>query len=327
MEAVPFLYHPTTLALVDDDAVFLQGLVLKLRRQYGCLSFTASHEAKAGILKAGQASQSYEQKYLSRSYEGEVSLAVNIEIAKIHEEIYNACRFAMPIIGIIDYQMPGANGVVLSREIKAVMPFKVILLTGEADQDTAIQAFNNRDIDRFVVKNSPGYEEKLLTYITQLQHDYFIELSRAVLASLNTQESSPLRDDDFRRFFYQLADTAQAVEFYLLDESASFLLLDRTAKNPVWLITRTEEDIQFSLDLMESQGAPSEQRAAVQKRENLLVWHDGDGRMLPVQEWRFVKASQLGDKPIYYCILKDKEGLPLDVAKIQSYAQFLMSNP
>lgn len=326
MDTIPFLYHPTTLALVDDAPFFLEGLAGSLEGQFRCLLFSSASEAKAGIWNAYQGNQSQANKYLSRTYGGESSLAVNIETSKIREEIYNAQRFSLPVISIIDYGMPQEDGLKLARALKAIMPVKIIMLTGEAEQETVIKAFNNREIDRFVPKGGFRYKEMLLEYIQQLQRDYFVESSRELLSFLNNQPDHPLRDADFTQLFYKVIEENQAVEYYLLDESPSFLLLDQSAKNPVWFIARTEEDFQFSLDLAIAHEVPLAQRALLEARKNLLICDDINGRILPPEEWLFVEASQLGNKLIYYSVIKgNEELLRLDSKKIFSYAQFLAS--
>jgi response regulator RpfG family c-di-GMP phosphodiesterase len=66
---------------------------------------------------------------------------------------------------ISDMRMPGMDGVELLRRVKSVAPETVrIMLTGNADQDSAVEAINEGSIFRFL--NKPCEKEKMAKTIT-----------------------------------------------------------------------------------------------------------------------------------------------------------------
>ncbi len=95
--------------------------------------------------------------------------SVNIEIAQIYQELWDRQRFTRTAILIVDYDMPGLNGLELARRLKSKLAIKVMLLTGEADQQTAITAFNQGEIDRFLPKSAADCNERLIQYVHQLR--------------------------------------------------------------------------------------------------------------------------------------------------------------
>lgn len=63
-------------------------------------------------------------------------------------------RFMIATVIVVDYELPGVNGLDLIRQI-APWPGKRVLLTGRSSQDVAIQSFNAAIIDQFIEKSGP----------------------------------------------------------------------------------------------------------------------------------------------------------------------------
>ena len=165
---------------------------------------------------------------------------VKINLAALHQQIYaEPPRFNRQMILIVDYAMPEMNRIDLAKLVRRELSssFKIIMLTGEADQLTAVRAFNDKLIDRFILKSSPDYIEKLLEYIQELQTEYFKELSNLVLGSSVSEQSTVRQDPKFVKLFNDIVQQHHAVEYYLLEEPGSYLFLDEK-KNPVWLILK-----------------------------------------------------------------------------------------
>lgn len=80
-----------------------------------------------------------------------------MEIAGSGEEALRVLKERGPIAVIVaDMRMPGMNGVELLSQVKLLYPDTVrLMLTGNADQETAIEAVNNGQIFRFLTKPCP----------------------------------------------------------------------------------------------------------------------------------------------------------------------------
>ncbi len=69
-----------------------------------------------------------------------------------------------------------------------------------------------------------------------------------VLEPLMAQGSHPLQDKYFHALFHQTMEEWEITEFYLLDESGSFLMLDACGQ-ATWLLVRTEADMELFDDM------------------------------------------------------------------------------
>lgn len=274
MNLIPALYHPTTLVLVDDDPEFLTTLTLTLSSQFKCHMFTVPKKAEQFLTHHHAPFQSMKSRFLNIDYQDLGRFSVNIEIAQIHQEVWNRQRFSRTAILIVDYDMPSMNGLELIRRLKSSLPIKAILLTGEADQQTAITAFNHGEIDRFVSKSAADCNERTIQYIYQLQWEYFRSLSNAVLEPLIAEGSHPLQDVHFQALFQRIMREQKIIEFYLLDESASFIMLN-TQGQPTWLLVRTEVDMELFYDIANmEEDVPENVLEALRKKEKLYFYHN-----------------------------------------------------
>jgi CheY-like chemotaxis protein len=321
MQHIPCFYHPTTLVLVDDDADFLNSLTLALAPHHKSLAFLSPHSAQQFLEKNYQKNKTQKNKYLNVDHDSLSEVHVQIATVNIHKMVFERSRFDQTVIAIIDYDMPAMNGLELARCIKATAPIKIIMLTGEADQATAVDAFNGKEIDCFILKSAADYPAVLSNHITQLQQDYFIATSSNLFETISSEGHHPLQDPDFIALFHQICAEHHIVEYYLLDESGSFLMLD-AAGHITWLIVRTEEDMQVHFELAEEEGSPVLLQS-LKNREKIACFPQLDDQFDPVHDWRIHDAIQLANKQIYYCILKASEGYVLDVQHIMSYIEFL----
>lgn len=315
---IPCCYHPTTAILIDDDLDFLNSLVLALVPHYRCLPFLSPHQALQFLLKHPQNDLTH--ACLRPDYLPALQVAVNL--TPIYQQVFNRNRFKQAIVCIIDYDMPGLNGLELARQLKAKLPVKIIMLTGEADHTTAVRAFNEQVIDFFVLKSQPNHRQQLLAHFQQLQWDYFATSSNAILKSLAAQPNHPLHDADFIELFQHICDERCIIEFYLADESGSFLMLD-AAGQISWLLVKTEEDMDMLAELADNDGLP-DLSTALTNHQKIACYPTLTDNTSPAQTWKIHDAIQLKDKPIYYQLLKKDQGYALkNTRRILSYKEFL----
>jgi DNA-binding NarL/FixJ family response regulator len=322
MELIPILYHPTTITIIDDDPGLLNNLSLSLSAHFKCRPFSSAIEGKDALIKDHKKLR--QNKYLNVSYEDLTQVSIDLKISDIYKEIYNDNRFSPSVIAILDYEMPEKNGLVLARELKEKIPnIKIIMFTGEANHETATAGFNKNEIDRFIQKNTPNYEETLISYINELTREFFIQAFAGFLDYVKNRQGHPLQDPDFITILNQTARENNIVEYYLLDDSGSFLMLDSLGK-PTWLIDRTEEDMRTYYDLAEDDGASSDILESLNKREKIVLFSNENTAVPSLEKWHFYPADKIKNKKLYYCVLKENEP-PLRLKNIKNYKQFLMS--
>lgn len=89
-------------------------------------------------------------KTVSRAFSGQVM----VETAQSGQEALDLLRREpAPAVAVVDQQMPGMTGVELLRRLKTDFPDMVrIMLTGQADLPTAIDAVNEGQVFRFLTK-------------------------------------------------------------------------------------------------------------------------------------------------------------------------------
>ncbi len=323
MQSIPCFYHPTTVILIDDDQDFLDSLQLALAPHYKTKAFISPQTAQQFIEEDYKKYLARKNNYLKVAYESLAEFHVSVAISSIYQMLFDLHRFAQVMVAIIDYDMPETNGLDLARQLKAQTPIKIIMLTGEADQSIAVRALNHQVIDCFILKSAKSHTKELLKHCARLQQDYFVELSRGILESLNSEGKHPLQDRDFISMFHRLCTARHIVEFYLVDESGSFILLNATGQ-PTWLIVRTQSDMQTFYELAENETNTSTKLLiALRNREKIVRFQSLKEADTSVESWILHDATQLAHKEIYYCVLQGSEGYDMDIHRVESYTDFL----
>lgn len=178
------LYHPTTVLFLDDNKAFLNALELELSAQNKMLTFTDPNLAMQAIQSCNE---DINQAFFRTVDQGDANSAtdytVSLELNGMFNLIYDKSRFDNIGVIVVDYDMPDINGYEFCRRISDKNIFK-IMLTAEADKDTAINAFNNGAIDKFLLKTSENLYQELTDAITELKNRYFRESSRTIMEGI-----------------------------------------------------------------------------------------------------------------------------------------------
>ena len=324
-------YYPTLAVLIDDNQRFLTNISFELdaklayrlyEKPIQALQFL-KEECRANPLatKCLSSNAGSENYGLKTTYH-----AVNVDLEAIYKEIYNQNRFNEVSVLIVDYSMPEMNGLEICKQLMNT-PIKKIMVTGEADETLAVHAFNEGIIDRFILKNSPGFGDAINNAISELQKKYFLELSQPIIKNLITEPSSCLDDPQFVDFFHQLCQENQISEFYLIENTGSFLLLNYSGK-PSWLIVKNESDLQMYYDMAEDYNAPASVLDDLRNYEKIPYFsRSEDYHAVKGDDWKkyLYPAKQLKAKrPFYYSLIKETPMFfDLDHSKILSYKDYL----
>ena len=122
--------------------------------------------------------------------------AVIFHPSVIRNVVHDPNRFAEVSVAIVDYDMPGENGMEICRRLRN-HPVRTVMLTGKADEKLATSAFNQGLIDRFVLKHDSATVDRLDDLIAELQLDYFDRMRSELSAIIGLQESAFLGDEAF----------------------------------------------------------------------------------------------------------------------------------
>ena len=297
-------FHPLTTIFLDDDEVFLNLIRFGLDKHEKMSVFTDSDQA----LEVINADKEDVGSAIFKSY-NDVDTdhpsikQIDLNIDQIKNAIYDANRFNHIGVLLVDYQMPKMSGIDVCRHIANRHIYKV-LLTAEASLDTAIEAFNEAVIDKFVPKSNHDLLNVLSGILCELNRKYFHDISKPILTNLNERLTKTLNTEIFIELFNNVFHESNAVEYYLLDASGSYLFLDKTGF-PTWLIIRNEQDFHDQLEILSGLEATQEMIKSLQSHSKLLFLLDENEYQQPVEEWKagLFDAKPLNDS-LWYAIAK-----------------------
>ncbi len=273
-EILPF-YFPTTVVFVDDSVSFLDNLILHLDPKLAFRLFDSVADALMMVNMEGRVIPETGRYFAPYPFPEELPYghrAIDLDVDLIHREVHNEHRFEQVSVVVVDYEMPGIDGLEFCRNIKDPA-VKKILLTGKADEKIAVGAFNEGIIDRFITKREPKAAAILNATIVEMQHAYFHYAARMLREALKIGKPAFLHDPLFAGRFRQTCTELGIVEYYLCGEPDGMLLIDAHGK-AYQLIVKTDGAMLGHFEIAHDQAAPDGLLAALKS-----------GRMVP-NFWR-----------------------------------------
>jgi len=240
---------------------------------------------------------------------------INVDISKISEKNKDPKRFEEVTVVLIDYAMPEIDGISLLSQLKTDYPIKYILLTGEADEKIAVDAFNRGLIHAFVRKDTSNLAEVLTEKILNLQSKYFGDLSSLVLDRLTKAAGSHLacfKEPAYLEFLQNILTSKNITEYYLIDELGSFLLIDASGQR-MYLVVRNDETMQYhhqlAVEYQDEKVVPQKVINALGKKEAVLFLGKAKKHnLVPPSDWedKLYPAKVLhGKNNNYYALITE----------------------
>ena len=297
-------YYPTQTILVDDDPDFLDAVSLLLNRNSSYRLFQSAKQALEHINSNNQHADIIRRCYSSYKTGPFDSDTLNhVDIHEIYKEVYNPQRFSTPAVVVVDYSMPEMSGLDFCASLSN--PYvKKILLTGQADTDLAVQAFNDGVIDQYISKKDQDLARKLNHSIASLQHHYFNRTFKLITDPvIANKQSRFISEAGFLEHFHQVVNEHRIAEYYLIDEPYSgFFMLDARGRVFIMLLL-TEERLMTHLQQCRAENAAEE-----------LIDGLAAGQLLPLfnvaGEEEKTGAAILGQWQKYYVPAKRIAGTP-----------------
>lgn len=330
------VYYPTTTVLVDDDKSFLKTIQFQLGTATLCKTFSDTEKAlhyiqqqlvQAGTLKNIIVVDTEAGYYTHTSGQ----LPLQYDVSEIYKHAYEQERFGEISVVVVDFAMPQMNGEEFCRKLKALKgnKIKIIMLTGEADEEMAVRLFNAGIIDRFMRKGKPGLDKDLADCIREMQKNYFENISYPLVEGLASDKDSCLGDTHFKAFFDKICQDLSVSSYYLIELSGSFLLFDH-AGTPTWLIIKTLKELQEIAEQMYDAEVDKTLVDAVEKGE--LVPYFANDEMdfysegSDIKKYLFKAEKFKGDQEYRYALIeKEPPGFSLDTQKIVSFNDYITS--
>ena len=285
-----FYFYPTKIYLVDDNLRFLENLQLSLP------GFNTQIETKLDQalthIKANQAEQIKLFHQLIKPDEAlqldndldEYGSHVSYSLDKIKQIMNKKTRFDDISVIVIDYAMPGMNGVKFCEALNG-LPIKKIMLTGEADHQLAIDAFNRKIIDGFVSKNSKTLYEELRQMIRDLQKEYFYCLQQRLIDGVEANLAGENIIDEYNQLVEKLTLQYNIKEYYLTDSKGSCVMFDNgDNKHYLQIYSVGELDMYHDIALNSDESKSLINDLAERKKAPFFM--DRDENYLHVSEWQ-----------------------------------------
>jgi len=318
-------YFPTNVVFVDDNENFLDSITMGLSSHFRYKTFSKIREfnqflaKNTNLLKNNSWTKPTDSLSDCSEYE-QHEIAVNLHL--IHEQIYNLQRYDEISVVVVDYAMPECNGIDLCKTIRQHnLNIQILLLTGEADHQIAVDAFNKGLIDKFILKEKiETLGQKLNDIIAELAQNYFLHALGGVNSNL-VGENSLQQQQPYLELFQSAYENHHACEYYLIDPSGGYLMLDENG-NAKWLIVKNEEDIHSYCELAHNEQL-DESIIMLLKQRKLMPFYHGEYLNIPLDEWKkhLLTADTLSTNGNTYAYAMDTgfENSVIEVGKIRFF--------
>lgn len=328
----PF-YYPTSIVVVDDNQSFseaVSGILTSVSHVYTftdpikALSFLENYAETSSAMKTLQAEDN--ELYASEEYR------LNINLTKFMQRLQDPDRFKEIAIVIVDYHMEQMNGIELAcrlRELKSLYS-KIILITADKDRAISVDALNEKQIDFYIMKSDPDFNEKLNKLVIKMQMSYFTELSKSIIDSIKNDTKSILSQPGYSEFMKSFCKKNKIAEYYLIDPIGSMLLLDDYG-NIHWLVIKNEADLNSFYDLASDSHAPSSVLEDLESRKVMPFFATKkELSLVEGSQWEnFIYPANIIPEinNFFYAHVKDKALFPIHKKEILSYDDFLKNPP
>lgn len=290
---LPVYRYPALTVLIDDSQSFLTSIAYQIDPQ---LAIKVFHDTQAALkwLNHAYLNSINNSDPIRVGYDDETASFerrnASIELDKIYQIAVKRNRFETPAVLVVDYAMPLMNGIEFCQAIQE-LPCKKILLTGQADEKIAIEAFNRKLIDRYIKKNAPNSLALLEAEIINLQKEYFSQQTKTLSDLLMRHSYSFLNDPAVEALVKELCSRYQFVEYYLFPNPTGILFFDIHGKATL-MVLETKTGLQAQLEVAQDYGAPPQLLDALKKLKLVAFFSDTGGMYTDV----------VGDEWLSYCL-------------------------
>lgn len=321
MQRLPLCKFPTTIFLVDDNPDFLASLNTWLELE-NCIpkAFSCPTAGLAALNTAARSQKSILLGSTKMTPVGIDNVNSEINISKLYEEAYSKERFNLISTVIVDFEMPGMNGLEFCKRIENPNIQK-ILLTGVIDESAAIEAFNNGIIDGFLKKQDPDLPEKLIRAVNNCNDAFFNKHSRSIDQSLRAvTRDYPAEDPAFVEFFVDLCRDQNIIEHYLCQSTGTFLLINQ--KQQLFsLFTKPSDLLDYEAGELSEYMQGTENLRLIQHKQKMMCFHSVDNLPFPddlESERHLFETTKLDGLTEYYVSMMPNI-LPINESQIEHF--------
>lgn len=249
---MPYLFsYPTTTFFVDDNENFCSTIMLSLDKRHKCIASTNPIEALQFIEENQKIHKIYFNEHITSDpddiLEGQNIIEQKISTREFSNLAHLKKRHEKITTIVLDHEMPEMNGFLFSKNV-CREDVSIIMLTGKATHELAVEAFNLGLIDKFLLKDSPNLILTLSQCIEDSKHNFFYKQTNKL--SYNTRVYDILFSEGFSRIFSNILSQYNISEYYLINSHGCYLLI--TEKNEYKLfIFMSQLELNYYIDVAE----------------------------------------------------------------------------
>jgi len=272
---LPLYQRPGRFVFLDDDPEYLAMLGMVMPTAWSIELFTRPSAFLARMrdeAAAWEADVARQVAVLDRWRQGQTLLP---QVLRYWADTPQRTRLVQRCV--VDHAMPGMHGLAVLAQL-ANWPGMRLLLTGQADQQVAIQAFNQGLIDRFIPKQTPGIARQVQQALMEPAPQIRRALDTLWRTTLSVEQWSWLQREDVARDLKNLLAQRRWVEHAVT--GAPFGMLGLNLQGQVeWLQLESPDSLRELAELCTAAGLSAAVRDDV-----------GAGRLLVAAELQ----TQLG---------------------------------
>ncbi|MBP7565364.1 MAG: response regulator [Burkholderiaceae bacterium] len=261
----PLFHTPGTIVFLDDDPDYLEMLALVLPREWNVELFLRPSDCVARLQAEPpqwEADAWAQQQIIDRWRQG---AALIPQILRYWDR--STARYDLTRVLVVDYSMPAMDGLQVLDGI-VDWPGSRVLLTGQADEQIAVNAFNRGLIDQFLAKQSPDISRRLVDALHRLMATGSERQSRMWRATLTPGQLAQLRNIDVANDIQHVAQ--RWVEHAVIGEP--FGILGQEANGTTsWLQLEPTDRLDELAELCETAGMPAHEVVDVRSGRKLAA--------------------------------------------------------
>jgi len=250
----PLFHRPGTVVFLDDDPDYLEMLALVLPRHWHLRLFLRPAECIAHLLQEPpfwEADAWNQQQLVELWREGKPLIPQVLAYWSRYTE-----RYALSRVCVVDFSMPGMDGLQALAEL-GDWPGSRVLLTGQADEQVAVRAFNRGLIDQFIPKQTPDISRRLVEAVERLLFTSHARHAQTWRSTLKQEQSAQLRSPGVDAWLSAFC-AKNWVEHVVIGEPFGVLGMDAAGRIG-WLQLETPEGLAALAELAEVAGvAPAD---------------------------------------------------------------------
>ncbi len=276
----PFFY-PTTTMIIDDEPILLESLNSSLSENFLCKCFNNTQAALDYANALNNNTLNIENFFSPPTDKLEISshiqgdIFIKLKAAYWFHIMHKNIRFQELSIAVVDYRMPFMNGIELCRKLKG-LPMKKIMLTGLASKELAVEAFNEKIIDSFILKQEHDLINRLTKDIEDLKHQYFIDKTKTVKFAFSQSDTQFINDTVFEKTFEQILQDHKIIEYYLNASPPSVLVIPANGTPSIMLVYNSE-CMRANYEIAQEYGAPQELLEVLSQLKHITFFPTASG--------------------------------------------------